>query len=310
MFATELVKLPGAELIAAGSRSAERAAAFARDFGAPRSYGSYEELAADPDIDIVYIGSPHSHHLEHSLLCMSHGKSVLCEKAIALNASQTRDMARVATEHGLFLMEAMWTRFLPAIRWVRGRIADGAIGDVMNMHASFGLKSAWDPQHRLLNPELGGGALLDTGIYPVSFASMVFGEQPKTIHSNVRIGETGVDEWSSALFEYESGRTAHVTSSVQLPLRMEAVIVGTEGRIEIPSFIGAKKAVLISRTGTEEIFVDNDPDRGMKHEAIESMRCMSAGLPESPDMTVRESIEIMETLDRMRSAWGLRYPNE
>ncbi|TVQ23137.1 MAG: gfo/Idh/MocA family oxidoreductase [Spirochaetaceae bacterium] len=309
-FARELVKIPDAQVVAVGSRSAERAEAFAREFDIPKSYGSYEEFAGDPDVDIVYIGSPHSHHREHSLLCMGEGKSILCEKAFAMNARQAREMAQTARERRLFLMEAMWTRFLPTIRWVRDRITDGSIGEVKAMHATFGIKSVWDPEHRLLNPELGGGALLDTGIYPISFASMVYGMQPKTIHSSARIGSTGVDEWYSALFEYGDARSAQVSSSVQLPLRTEAVIFGTEGRIEVPQFIGAKKATIFSRSGTEETFMDNDSDRGMKHEAIEAMRCMSEGLQESPTMPIAESIEIMETLDRMRSKWNLTYPNE
>lgn len=309
-FARELVKIPGAELVAVGSRSLERAEAFAQEFGIPEAYGSYEQFASEAQLDIVYVGSPHSHHLEHSLLCMNEGKAILCEKAIALNASQTRDMAKNAREHGLFLMEAMWTRFLPAIHWVREQIRAGAIGEVTALHAAFGHKAAWNPQHRLLNPDLGGGALLDAGIYPISFASMVFGAQPKTIHSNVRIGSTGVDEWSTALFEYGDGRSAQIMNAVQLPLRTEAVIFGTEGRIEIPFFIGAKTATLTSRSGSEEVFRDTDSDRGMKHEAMEAMRCIAGGLQESPTMPVTESVEIMETLDRMRAEWGLTYPNE
>ncbi len=309
-FTRELVKIPDARVVAVGSRSAERADAFAGEFGIPKSYGSYEEFARDPDIDIVYIGSPHSHHHEHSLLCMNEGKSILCEKSLAMNARQVREMEQAAREKGLFLMEAMWTRFLPAIRWVRSRISDGSIGEVTTIHATFGFRLAWNPEHRLLNPELGGGALLDAGIYPISFASMIFGMQPKDIHSSARIGSTGVDEWFAALFDYGDARSAQVGSSVQLPLRTEAVIYGTEGRIEIPSFIGAKKATIVSCSGTDETFNDNDNDRGMKHEAIEAMRCLSEGLRESPGIPITESIAIMETLDRMRSDWNLTYPNE
>ncbi len=309
-FARELVKIPGAELVAVGSRSMERAQAFAEEFAVPEAYGSYEEFASRAELDIVYVGSPHSHHREHSLLCLNEGKSVLCEKAMALNASETRDMVLRAREHGLFLMEAMWTRFLPAIRWVRKKIRSGAIGEATALHAAFGHASAWNPQHRLLNPDLGGGALLDAGVYPVSFASMVFDAQPERIHSNVRIGSTGVDEWSTALFEYGNGVSAQVMSAVRLPLRTEAVIIGTEGRIEVPSFIGAKTATLTSRSGSEEVFRDTDGDRGMKHEAIEAMRCISEGLTESPIMPVKESVEIMETMDRMRAEWKLTYPTE
>lgn len=307
-FAKELITSDNAELQAVGSRSTERAKAFAETFGAKKAYGSYDELVADADVDIVYIATPHPQHRDNALLCIDNGKAVLCEKPFTVNARETAQIVDAARKKGVFVMEAMWTRFLPTIRKVRGWIDDGVIGDVKMLNVSFGFKAPWNPEWRMLNKELGGGAVLDAGIYTTSFASFVFGGQPKRIESAVRMGTTGVDEWFSALFDYGDDRMALIANAIRLPIRTEAIICGTEGRIDIPHFLGAKSATLHGADKSEQTFTDKGEGRGMIYEAEEAMRCLRAGLTESPGIPVDETLEIMKTLDALRKPWGLVFP--
>ncbi|PWW02743.1 putative dehydrogenase [Paenibacillus cellulosilyticus] len=310
-FATELPHAPGAELVAVAGRSLDKAQAFAEKFGIPRAYGSCEELAADPDVEIVYVGTLHPIHKENALTLLRGGKSVLCEKPFTINAAEAKEIADLARQKGLFLMEAMWTRYLPAIVKVREWLDSGAIGDVRIVKAEFGFDAGWNPEGRLLNKEKGGGTLLDAGIYPVSFASMVYGgEQPSTIKSSVLIGETGVDEQFSLLFEYGGGRTASLHSSIRLSMTNEAVIYGTKGRIEIPGFLFAKSATLHVNGEEPVVFKHELEPSGHFYQAIEAMECLREGRKESPVMTVDETVRIMETLDRIREPWGLKYPSE
>ncbi len=307
-FARDLKLAGSAELYAVGSRSAERAKEFAEAHGVEKAYGSYEELAADPEVDIVYIATPHPQHRDNALMCIENGKAVLCEKPFTVNARETAQIIKAARERGVFVMEAMWTRFLPTIRRVRSWIDEGAIGTVKMLHASFGFKAPWNPEGRMLNKELGGGAVLDAGIYTTSFASFVFGGQPARIESAVRIGSTGVDEWFSALLDYGDDRMALIADAVQLPLRTEAVICGTGGRIDIPKFFAAKSATLYGADGTEQTFTDHGEGRGMFHEANEAMRCLREGLTESPGIPIGETLAIMKTLDALRKPWGIVFP--
>ena len=307
-FAKELKASEGAELHAVGSRSAERAKAFAESFGVRKAYGSYEELVADPDVDIVYIATPHPQHRDNALMCIANGKAVLCEKPFTVNARETAEIVEAARKKGVFVMEAMWTRFLPTIRKVRSWIDEGAIGEVKMLNVSFGFKAPWNPEWRMLNKELGGGAVLDAGIYTTSFASFVFGAQPARIESAVRMGTTGVDEWFSALLDYGDDRMALISNAIRLPIRTEAVICGTDGRIEIPSFLSAKSATLHGADRTEVTFTDRSDGRGMIHEAEEAMRCLRDGLPESPGIPLGETLDIMKTLDALRKPWGLVFP--
>lgn len=310
-FATELPHAPGAALVAVAGRSLDKAQAFAAKFGIPRAYGSCEELAADPEVEIVYIGTLHPVHKENALTLLRGGKSVLCEKPFTINAAEAKEIAELAQEKGLFLMEAMWTRYLPAIAKVRAWLDSGVIGDVRIVKAEFGFDAGWNPEGRLLNKEKGGGTLLDAGIYPVSFASMVYGgEQPAKIASSVVIGETGVDEQFSLLFEYGGGRTASLHGSVRLAMTNEAVIYGTKGRIEVPNFLFAKAATLHVNGEEPVVFKQELEPSGHFYQAIEAMECLRAGRKESGIMTVGETVRIMETLDEIRAQWGLKYPSE
>ena len=309
-FAIGLSALPDAELTAVGSRSVEKAAEFTRDFNIPNKHGNYVDLANDPDVDVVYVATPHPFHREHSILCLKAGKAVLCEKPLAINAQEVDEIIRCAHETKKFLMEAMWTRFLPVMEKVREWLAEGAIGEVRMLTADFGFRSGWDPEGRLLNPKLAGGALLDVGVYTVAMASMVFGQQPSRIASMAHIGETGVDEQSAMLLGYDTGQLAILSCAVRTNTPQEARIIGTEGAIHIPDFWHATSANLnVSGKDTMQIEIPFDGN-GYNYEAAEVMRCLRAGKLESDIMPLDESLSIMETVDKIRSQCGLRYPME
>ncbi|WP_040948250.1 Gfo/Idh/MocA family protein [Gorillibacterium massiliense] len=309
-FAKDLVYADGAELIAVASRSSEKAKQFADEHGIPRAYGSYDELVNDPDVDIVYVGTIHPLHKDQVLACLQAGKAVLCEKPFTINAAEAREIARAAREQKLFIMEAMWTRFLPPIVKVREWLQAGLIGEVKLVKADFGFDAGWNPEGRLLNKELGGGALLDAGIYPVSFASMICGEQPSKIMSSAVIGETGVDEQFSPLFEYEGGRTAVLNGAIRLNMTNDAYVYGTKGHIHIPNFLFSRKATL-HVNGEEPLdFCDDREIQGYKFEAEAAMDSLRAGQLENEIMPIDETVQIMETMDQIRNMWGLRYPTE
>ncbi len=198
----------------------------------PHRHGSYEALANDPDVDAIYVATPHPFHCENTLLCLNAGKHVLVEKPFAMNARQTREMIDLAHHKGLFLMEAMWTRFLPAMVQVRKWIADGEIGDVELVRAHFSFMTDFNAEGRLFAPELGGGALLDAGIYPISFAHMILGT-PVTVSSTASLGKTGTDDRSAYMFGYDGGKAALLSSGVQLAVPVEADVFGTKGYIKI-----------------------------------------------------------------------------
>lgn len=309
-FAKDLALAEGAELTAVGSRSLERAEQFAKAFNIPRAYGSYEELLNDSDVDIIYIGTLHPMHKDQALACLNAGKAVICEKPFTINAAEAEEIVRVAREKKLFVMEAMWTRYLPPIVQVREWLKEGVIGEVRLVKADFGFDIGWQPEGRLLNKELGGGALLDAGIYPISLASMVYGEQPSKIMSSVHIGETGVDEQFSVLFEYEGGRTAALNSSVRLKMTNDAFLFGTKGYIHIPNFLFGPSASL-HVNGEEPVhFVDDRKFNGYKFEAEVAMECLREGRLESDIMPLDETVQIMKTMDTIRAQWNLKYPTE
>ncbi|WEK55321.1 MAG: Gfo/Idh/MocA family oxidoreductase [Candidatus Cohnella colombiensis] len=309
-FAKDLAAADGAELVAVGGRSLEKAEQFAAEWGIPRAYGSMEQLAQDAEVEIVYIGTLHPVHKENMLTFLRAGKAVLCEKPFTINAAEAAEVIQYAKQNQLFLMEAMWSRYLPPIRQVRQWLAEGRIGEVRMVKADFGFDFGWQPEHRLLDPKLGGGALLDAGIYPVSFASMVFGEQPKKITSSARIGQTGVDEQFSLLFEYEGGRTAALNGAVQLDMINDAYIFGTKGHIHIPQFLFSRSATLHVKGEEPVTLADERSTAGYNYEAEEAMNCLREGRKESDVMTHEETLQIMHTLDQIRGQWGLKYSGE
>jgi predicted dehydrogenase len=309
-FASGLGSLPDTELLAVGSRSQESADAFADKFSIPRRYNSYEALVADPDIDVVYIGSPHSFHKEHTLLCLNAGKAVLCEKPFAINLSEAQQMVRVAREKKLFLMEAMWTRYLPHMVKVRELIDSGVIGEVRMLKADFGFRTDVNPSGRLFNPELGGGGLLDVGIYPVSLAYQLFGS-PTEIKTFANLGTTGIDEEATMLFRHAKGQMSLLSSAVRLDTPWETFILGTKGRIQIhrPWWSPTNLTLFINGKDPEYIEIDC-PLNGYNYEALEVGKCLREGKPESSITPLDESLQIMKTLDDLRKEWGLVYPME
>lgn len=309
-FVADLAFANHAEALAVGSRSLEKARAFADKFGIARAYGSYEELLADPDIDVVYVATPHPYHKENVLSVLRAGKPVLCEKPFTINASELEEMIGYARANKLFLMEAMWTRFLPPIRKVREWLEEGRIGEVRLVKADFGFRAGWEPEGRLLNLSLGGGALLDAGIYPISFASMVLGANPKQVQSTAHLGETGVDEHFSVLLTYENGVTASLNGAVRLGLNNDACIYGTSGKIHIPGFLSAKTATLYVDGEEAETFTDDREAKGYVFEAEAVGEALCAGLTECKEIPLDESLAIMRILDQLRGQWGLRYPSE
>ena len=309
-FATGLGALPDAEIKAVGSRKAETADAFADEYQVPKRHGSYEALAADPDVDVIYVATPHPMHKDDTILCLEAGKPVLCEKPFTLNARDTAEVIACAREKKLFLMEAMWTRYLPVMIQVRKWLADGAIGDVQILQVEFGFQAGFDAESRLFDPKLGGGALMDVGIYTVSLASMVFGCQPARIASMAHLCATGVDDQAAMLFGYEGGAFALLSTSLRTSTVHEATIIGSKGNIRIhPMFWRATKATLT--VGRHTVTADMPHDgNGYNYEAAEVMRCLRAGELESPTIPLDESIEIMKTMDEVRKPWGVRYPAE
>jgi len=309
MFAEALCELKDAELFAVGSRSLEKARSFGEKFGAERAYGSYAELAADNNIDVVYVATPHPFHMENTLLCIEAGRAVLCEKPLAVNAREAGRMIEAARAKGIFLMEAMWTRFIPAIVKLRQLLSDGVIGQVRMVQADFGYRFDFDPEHRVFNLELGGGALLDVGVYPVSLASMVFGRQPETIAGLADIGKTGVDEQSAFVLRYPEGELAVLYCAVRTETPGEAVVIGTEGMIKVHYPFWRSKCLTIRRDGKEaEVFEVPFECNKFCFEAEHVQRCLREGKKQSDIMTLDESLAIMEAMDRIREQWDLRCP--
>ncbi|MBI4552259.1 MAG: Gfo/Idh/MocA family oxidoreductase [Candidatus Latescibacteria bacterium] len=310
-FATGLRVLSDAELVAVGSRTEATAHAFADQFGAPRRHASYEALAHDPDVDVVYVSTPHSLHKDNTVLCLNAGKPVLCEKPFTINARETETLIACARERKLFLMEAMWTRYLPIIVQARQWLSDGTIGEVRMVEVDFGFRAEFNPASRLFDPALGGGALLDIGIYTVSLASMVFGGPPTRIAGMAHLGATGVDEQSAMILGYGRGELAILSCAVRTHTPQEACIIGTEGFIKIHSPFWCATTATLSVSGQDEQRVEMPhTGNGYNYEAEEVMRCLRAGALESEVMPLDESLSIVRTMDQVRAQWGLRYPME
>ena len=309
-FARGLAVLPDAELVAIGSRTAAAAEAFAAMFSVPHRHGSYEDLAQDPDVDVVYVATPHSLHRPNTLLCLRAGKAVLCEKPFAINAAQAGEMIRLAREKGLLLMEAMWSRFFPAMAKVRELLAAGAVGQVWLLTADFGFRARFDPSSRLFDLALGGGALLDVGVYAVSLASMVFGP-PSRVTGLAHLGPTGVDEQAGIILGYEGGPLAVLATAIRTATPQEAMLMGSDGHIRIHPRWWVPTRLTLSVSGREDEILELPfTGNGYNYEAAEVMACLRAGKLESEVMPLDETLSIMRALDQLRAQWGLKYPME
>jgi predicted dehydrogenase len=309
-FAEDLRLARGAELVAVASRSEESARDFAGRFRVPRWHTSYAAMAEDSQVDVAYIATPHTEHFSNSALFLQSGKAVLCEKPFTLNAGEARALIEIARQRGCFLMEAMWTRFLPAIGALRRLLEAGALGEVRMLAADFGKRFRFDPASRLFAPELGGGALLDLGVYPVSLASLVFGP-PERIECMASMGATNVDEQAGILLGYAGGRQAVLYASMQVTTPDEATILGTRGylRIHTPMHAPHRLSVFME-DGKEARHEHPIRGNGLHYQAVEVMRCLREGARESEHMRLDESLTVMKTLDAIRAEWGLRYPGE
>jgi predicted dehydrogenase len=298
-------------VVAVGSRDAERARVFADRFGIPSAYGSYAEVLDDHDVDIVYVASPHSKHFDLAMQAITAGRHVLVEKAFTRNAREAERLITAARERGVFLMEAMWTRFLPHIDVVRQVLESGLLGEVQTVTADMGLPAEPDPAHRLFDLELAGGALLDLGIYPVSFASMVLG--PFT--SITAIGtktSTGVDGQTSVIVRNESGAHGVLNTTLFARTPTTASISGSRGRLEIAGRFHRPTTVRLISPDDEVLdsFVPEQLDGGLCYEAAEAARCIAAGKMESALMPLGETLDIMRVLDTIRRDLGVTYPGE
>ena len=309
-FAIGLKAVPDTEIVAVGSRDPQRANTFADTFDIPHRHGSYIELANDPEVDVIYVATPHPFHKECAMLCLEAGKAVLCEKPLTVDAEQAEELIACARERKQFLMEAMWTRFLPVIVKVREWLTEGAIGKPRLLTADHGSRKTLSTEileGRLFNPKLGGGGLLDVGVYTVALAYMVFGA-PSKITSLAHIGATNVDEQASILLGYDAGQIANLFCAIRTETSKEARIIGTAGSIHIPEFWQATSATL-NRTGKDPVHIKIPfTANGFENQAIEVINCIRKGKLESRIMPLDESLSIMKTMDAVREQWGLEYP--
>ena len=309
-FARGLQHAGNIELTAVGSRGQESADRFAREFAVPKPYSDYAALAADPDLDLVYVSTPHSCHVENSLMCLDAGKAVICEKPFAINAAETRLMIDKARAERLFLMEAMWSRYLPSIIKLRELLADKIIGNVQLMIAGGAFMPAFDPDAYLFRPDLGGGVLLDAGVYLVSMASMVFGT-PDRILAAGSIAESGIDDHEAILLQHDNGAIASLYVSLRASSSPDITLLGDRGRIYVHAPVFAPPKLTVSISGAEdEILSLPFAGNGYQFEAEEAAKCIMAGQTESTAMPLDETLAIMQTMDEIRRQFGLKYPME
>lgn len=347
--AQSFVHVADARLVAVASRNSDTAAAFASQFKVPKAYGSYNELLADDEIDVVYIATPHERHRDDCLRSFDAGKAVLCEKPFTMNAKQAREVVATSREKGLFCMEAMWMRFIPIIRKMHELVDAGEIGHVQMIKADFGYPTWYDPENRFFSLTKGGGSLMDRGIYTLSLAHMLLGEH-ENLKSSATLGPTGVDHQSSYLLDYPNGAIADLSSTLTSYGTNEAVIMGTQGQIRIHDpFYRASRitlmrfeepaapqpALLGDSGGMKEKLKQNVllaklygmatpllsmlrggainkpfPGNGYQFEIAEVTGCLQRGETESSVMPLDDTLAIMETMDEMRASWGLRYPQD
>ncbi len=305
--ATALQSVNDAALVAVASRTTEKANEFAHRFHVETAYGSYEELAADPRVDVVYIATPHPFHCANTLLCLRNGKAVLCEKPFAMNEREVRQMISTAREHDVFLMEAFWTRFLPSIGKVFELIASGALGQVRYIQSDLAVFRPFDPLHRAFNKSLGGGSLLDIGIYPVFLTLLLWGE-PDEIKCVPQIGPTGVDDSLALTFKYKDGRIASLFSSFTVDSTVETNICGTGGRLKLSRWWYCPVPIVLARGDNPPETINFDyVGNGYNYEAEEVGRCLRAGKRESDLLPLDFSVRLIKLLDRIRNEIGLVY---
>jgi dihydrodiol dehydrogenase / D-xylose 1-dehydrogenase (NADP) len=309
-FAKSLLMIPDATLVAVASRTPRKAKEFADEFRLTRWFKTYEELLQDPKIDIVYIATTHNFHFDNMRLCLNYDKHIVCEKPFTLNERSAREIFRTAKRKKLFVLEAMWTRFLPAIVELQKKLREEVIGEIHKVQADFWINIPYDANHRLYAKKLAGGALLDLGIYPLTFADIVFNTAPIRITSRAILGKSGVDEASYYLLEYKGNRVAQLSSSCRAAAPHRATIIGTKGYIEVPDFFHPQEFTINHAGGKSQRVKAPYKVNGYIHEAIEAMQCLRAGSDESKIMSHAKTLEILKLMDAMRAEWKLKYPGE
>jgi len=309
-FTEDLKLLPQANLKAIASRSAERASAFAKKHSIPVHYGTWEEISEDPEIDIVYVASYHPFHFENTLACLKTGKAVLCEKPFTMNSKELAILVKTARENNVFLMEAIWTRFLPSTKRVLEIAGSGELGKIVNIYADFGFRLEFDPSHRLFDPAKGGGALLDIGIYPV-FISMLMAGKPVNIKAKACFAESGVDHSGNLIFQQKDEVISSLNYTLVTDAPVEANLLFEKGWIRMESWWLTPGPISIHRHGQESEKIEfPEPGNGYHYEAAEVMRCLDEGLIESPSLPLEFSTGIMQTLDSIREICEIKYEQD
>lgn len=303
-----LSKMNNVTLTAIGSRSKEKSESFAAEFGVEKAYGSYVELAKDDTLDLIYIATPHSRHFEDCMICLENGRNVLCEKAFTANAAQARQVLKYAEENGLFVSEAIWTRFMPMRYSLDSLIAGGVIGSITSLTANLGYSLAH--VERLVKPELAGGALLDLGVYTINFALMTFGSNIKDIRSACVKNEYGVDSYNSIIMTFEDGKTAVLHSNMLANTDRRGIIYGNKGRIEFDNINNCEGISVILNDGPVSRYETPGQITGYEYEVTASLKAISQGKTECAEMPHSETIRVMEIMDGLRSEWGIKYPFE
>ena len=308
-FANTMNQVSEAECWAVASRSAERAAAFAEQWGFAKSCGSYEEMLEDPELELVYVATPHSHHYEHMKLCLEYGKHVLCEKAFTLNAAQAREIAALAAEKKCYLAEALWTRYMPSRQIIDDLLSSGIIGKVRMLTAN--LCYPVSHKERIMDPALGGGALLDLGVYGLNFAMTHLGQEITGVDTTVQMTDTGVDGSEVITLRYRNGAMAVLTHSVFARSDLQGIFSGEKGYIVVENINNPKSASVYDDYGRLLKRVEVPPQvTGYEYELREAIRCISEGKTRTECITPEYSVQLMELMDRVRGQWGFRFPQE
>ena len=309
-FATDIAHLSDHVIAAVGSRNLETAENFVKSIPGAKAYGSYEALINDSDIDAIYVATPHPSHKENVIAALKAKKPVLCEKPFAVNASQAKEMVAAAKAHDVALMEAMWARFLQHYGKIREIVASGVLGQITTIHADHGQRLADQNIPRLVEPSLAGGALLDLGIYPISFAHMVLGI-PQSITSKAVFTDKGVDAQTSMIFDYGNGAQAILNTTMIVQTPCTAVIAGLKGYLEVDrTFYNPTSMRVTLFDGTVTVYPSDYKGHGLREQAVEFARVVKSGAKESPILTWDDTIAIMEIMDTVRSQIGLKYPLE
>ena len=307
--APTLAAMENMECYAVSSRSLEKAQAFAETFGFTKAYGSYEEMLCDPEVELVYVTTPHSHHCEHMMLCIEHGKNILCEKAFTLNAAQAEKVRIAAKEKGVYVAEAIWTRYMPSRKIICDVIDSGIIGKVNTLTANLSYNIAH--KERILDPALAGGALLDIGVYGINFAFMHFGTDIERVESSVKMLDTGVDAMETVTLFYRDGRMAVLTHSIFCRSDRKGIIHGDQGYMVVEN-INNPQSVRVYDTADREVAAYDVPAQisGYEYQFAEAAACIAAGKTEADSMSLADSVFVMAFMDDLRKSWGMVYPQE